>query len=280
MKRSLYLALALIMVFGMAVTAAPSAPAKAQDAQTLELYLVGLPQDGIDWFNNVAFPAFEADHPGVKVELLNGDWGSFDTTVAGWITTGEGPDIIYLGSEYAATYCDLLTDVDPYLADWDQLANFLPAALETVTCNGHMRGLPLLMSPRPIFYRTDLVADPASFSAPLTFADALAFYQANSVVGENGMAKMGFMDIGNGLFDAQEFIAYIWSAGGELYNEDGTSAFDSPETAEALQYMYDRRRIMMPNRRHCRSARLRRHTPRFGRGCQRYLPHVERSSPG
>lgn len=111
MKRSLYLALALIMVFGMAVTAAPSAPAKAQDAQTLELYLVGLPQDGIDWFNNVAFPAFEADHPGVKVELLNGDWGSFDTTVAGWITTGEGPDIIYLGSEYAATYCDLLTDV-------------------------------------------------------------------------------------------------------------------------------------------------------------------------
>ncbi len=54
------------------------------------------------------------------------------------------------------------------------------------------------------------------------------------------------MDIGNDLFDAQEFIAYIWSAGGELYNEDGTSAFDSAATAEAMQYMYDRRRIMRP----------------------------------
>ena len=31
-------------------------------------------------------------------------WGDFDVTVAGWITTGEGPDIVYLGSEYAATY--------------------------------------------------------------------------------------------------------------------------------------------------------------------------------
>jgi ABC-type glycerol-3-phosphate transport system substrate-binding protein len=58
---------------------------------------------------------------------------------------------------------------------------------------------------------------------------------------------MGFMDIGAGLFDAQEFIGYVWTAGGELYNEDGTSAFDSAATAEALQFMYDRRRIMMPD---------------------------------
>jgi multiple sugar transport system substrate-binding protein len=248
MKRVLSLALALIMAVALFSTAAPTTqpkPVQARQDQTLEIYITGLTEDTLAWFNDVAFPAFEAEHPGVKCEILTGGWGDFDVTVAGWITTGEGPDIIYLGSEYAATYGDLLADLDPYLADWDQLGQFLPAALDTVTYDGHMRGLPLLMSPRPIFYRTDLMADPEA-GAPLTFEDALAFDQANSVVEDGAMVQMGFMDIGSGLFDAQEFIGYIWSAGGELYNEDGTSAFDSPETAMALQYMYDRRRIMMP----------------------------------
>jgi len=81
---------------------------------------------------------------------------------------------------------------------------------------------------------------------PLTFTDALAFMQANTVLEGNAAKQWAFMDIGNDLFDAQEFIAYIWSAGGELYNEDGTSAFDSAATAEAMQYMYDRRRVMRP----------------------------------
>ncbi len=241
MKRSLIVLLVLLMLVVPSVTAAPA----QQEDEVLEVYITGLTDDTLNWFKEVAFPAFEAEHPGVKMEILTGGWGDFDVTVAGWITTGEGPDIVYLGSEYAATYGDLLADVDPYLADWEGLSQFLPAAIETVTWDGHMRGLPLLMSPRPIFYRTDLAAD-ASVIPPTTFADALAFTAANSAVADNAMTQMGFMDIGAGLFDAQEFIAYIWSAGGELYNEDGTSAFDSAATAEALQYMYDRRRAVMP----------------------------------
>ncbi len=237
--RVLFTLLALTFMLGLLL-----APAAAQEAQTLEIYITGLNEDTLAWFRDVAFPAFNVDHPDVQLEILTGGWGDFDATVAGWITTGDGPDIVYLGSEYAATYGDLLADLDPYLADWDQLAQFLPAAIDTVTWDGHMRGLPLLMSPRPIFYRTDLVA--GDFAAPLTFDDALTFVQANSIVENGAMVQMGFMDIGGGLFDAQEFIAYVWSAGGELYYEDGSSAFDSAETAEALQYMYNRRRVMMP----------------------------------
>jgi multiple sugar transport system substrate-binding protein len=245
MKRLLFVCLVLVM---LAVPfLAPTRTATrvgAQDKTTLEVYITGLPESGIAWFNDVAFPAFEADHPDVDLEILTSGWDTFDVSVAGWLTTGEGPDIIYLGSEYAATYGDLLADVSPYLEDFDTSV-FLPAALDTVTYDGALRGLPLLMSPRPIFYRTDLADDPDAIP-PLTFEDALDFVEANSVVEDGAMQQMGFIDIGSGLFDDQEFIAYIWSAGGELYNEDGTSAFDSEATAEALQYMYDRRRIIMP----------------------------------
>lgn len=237
MKRLLLVLNILVVVLVFAI------PAAAQDV-TLTVYITGLTEDTMAWFTDVAFPAFEAEHPGVHMEILTGGWGDFDATVAGWITTGDGPDIVYLGSEYAATFGDLLTDMDPYLGEWEELGNFLPAAIDTVTWDGHMRGLPLLMSPRPIFYRTDLFAEDVEL--PLTFEDALAFTGANSIVEDGAMVQMGFMDIGGGLFDAQEFIGYIWSAGGELYYEDGTSAFDSEETGIAMQYMYDRRRQMLP----------------------------------
>ena len=236
MKRSLlFVVVVLLLSFVL--------PAAAQD-DVLEIYITGLTEDTMNWFRETAFPAFQETHPDVQLDILTGGWGDFDQTVAGWITTGDGPEIVYLGSEYAATFGDLLADLDPYLGDWAELDQFLPAALDTVTWDGHLRGLPLLMSPRPVFYRTDLAAD-ADAIPPTTFADSLAFVTANSEVVDNAMTKMGFMDIGSGLFDAQEFIGYIWTAGGELYNEDGTSAFDSEATAEALQFMYDRRRVMM-----------------------------------
>ncbi len=241
MKRFLFLLLVALIAFPAALPAGTS-PAQARQEQVLEIYITGLTEDTMNWFREVAFPAFEAAHPGVKCEILTGGWGDFDVTVAGWITTGEGPDIVYLGSEYAATYGDLLHNLDPYFADWEDWGQYLPAAIDTVTYDGHIRGLPLLMSPRPIFYRTDLMKG----EIPLTFEDALEFYRANTIL-EGGAAKQwAFMDIGNDLFDAQEFIAYIWTAGGELYYEDGTSAFDSEPVAEAMQYMYDRRRIMRP----------------------------------
>ncbi|MEX2541326.1 MAG: extracellular solute-binding protein [Trueperaceae bacterium] len=213
--------------------------------QTLEVYITGLTEDTLDWFRDDAFPRFQESHPDVQLEILTGGWGDFDAAVAGWITTGDGPDIVYLGSEYAASYGELLTDIDPYIGDWPDLEQFLPAALATASWDGHLRGLPLLMSPRPMFYRRDLAADPAAVPA-LTFEDSLAFVTANTAVADGAVQKMGFMDIGSGLFDAQEFIAYIWSAGGELYGADGSSAFDSEQTAQALQFMYDRRRAVLP----------------------------------
>jgi ABC-type glycerol-3-phosphate transport system substrate-binding protein len=235
MKRVLVLFFVVLLVMALN-------PVRAQEK--LQVYITGLPESGLEWFRNEAFPAFQAAYGSdVTLDIITGGWGDFDATVAGWITTGSGPDIVYLGSEYAATYGDLLKDVSAYFTEED-LAAFLPAALETASWDGALRGMPLLMSPRPIYYRTDLFAEGSEI--PLTFADALEFVRANSIVEDNAMVQMGFMDIGSGLFDAQEFIAYIWSAGGELYYEDGSSAFDSDATAEALQYMYDRRRIILP----------------------------------
>jgi multiple sugar transport system substrate-binding protein len=236
-----------VVLFAIAVLVVPSfaKATLAADNESLEIYITGLTDDTLKWFRETAFPAFEKENPGVKLEIITGGWGDFDATVAGWMTTGDGPDIVYLGSEYAATYGKLLADMSSFFTEED-LKPFLPASLETATFEGKLRGLPLLMSPRPYFYRKDLTAAGSDkFEAPKTFKESVEFVKENTKVEDNAVAQMGFIDIGNGLFDAQEFIAYIWAAGGELYNEDGTSAFDSKETAEALQFMYDRRRAIL-----------------------------------
>jgi multiple sugar transport system substrate-binding protein len=244
MKRVLVLTLLVMMILGSFFS---GAAVKAQDNKSLEIYITGLTDDTLKWFKETAFPAFQKDHADVKLEIITGGWGDFDATVAGWLSAGSGPDIVYLGSEYAATYGKLLADMDPVLKDWPDLKQFLPAAIETATFDGHLRGLPILMSPRPYFYRKDLAVGGAdAFKAPLTFADAVKFAKDNTVVTDNALAQQGFIDIGGSLFDAQEFIAYIWSAGGELYKADGSSDFDGAATAEALQFMYDRRRAVLP----------------------------------
>src|SRR5690606_40371168 len=127
-----------------------------------------------------AFPACQAEHPDVSLEILTGGWGDFDAAVAGWITTGSGPDIIYLGSEYAAAFGPLLADLDPYLADWDGLGDFLPAALEVATFDGHLVGPQLLMRPRALFVSTDHAADPSA-GPPRSITYSLALYHALSV---------------------------------------------------------------------------------------------------
>jgi hypothetical protein len=110
-KRLVVLALLVVATLSVAI-----APVAAQ-AQSLEIYITGLTEDTMNWFREVAFPAFNEVYPDVELEILTGGWGDFDATVAGWITTGDGPDIVYLGSEYAATYGDLLADLTPYLGD-------------------------------------------------------------------------------------------------------------------------------------------------------------------
>jgi len=247
MKRFFALALAILMV----VVALPHTPAKAQ-GKSLQVYVTGIDQKLQDWFNNTAIPAFQKDNPDVTVSIITGGWGDFDTSVAGWITTGKGPDIVYLGSEYASTYGKLLANIDPYIKAWPDLKNYLPASLATVTYDGHMRGLPILMASRPVFYRTDLVKGGAKdFKAPLTFTAAVKFAKDNTVIASAALTQQGFFNSNpgsaDGLFDAQEFIGAIWAAGGELYKKDGSSDFDSAQTKEALQFLYNRRRAVLPD---------------------------------
>jgi multiple sugar transport system substrate-binding protein len=232
---------------GEAPAPAPTAaPSDEGQATTLRIYLLDYTPDTIVWLNSEINPAFEAAHPGVKVEITEGSWSGWDTTFSGFFAAGEGPDIINLGSEMNTLYGESLADMDPYLGEgaWDEIANFGPA-LENAKFEGKLRGLPIFTAPRYVFCRTDLMeASGWTTGTPKNFEDWTSFASTASTIDSatNSLTQQALVPVDAGsMADWQWWLLVFYSLGGELYKADGSPNFDSPEALAATQFLFDMR---------------------------------------
>ena len=247
---------------GAAPTTAPSQPEVATsvpavqaeapttevstEATTLKVYLLDYTPDTITWLENEIDPAFEAAHPGVKVEITQGTWSGWDTTFAGFFAAGDGPDIINLGSEMNTLYGASLADMDSYLGEaaWPEIANFGPA-LENAKYEGKLRGLPIFTAPRYVFCRTDLETEGGWTSGtPQNFADWVTFAKDLTKIdpATNSLTQQALVPVDSqSMADWQWWLLVYYSLGGELYKADGTPNFDSPEALATTQFLYDMR---------------------------------------
>jgi multiple sugar transport system substrate-binding protein len=264
-KRSLFLVLAALLVLlsacGAPNAASPTqAPAEANqpaatqppaapstEAVTIRVALVDYVKDKTDkWLEEEVVPAFQKQYPNVQVEFVYLTWGTLDETIQGYFASNNGADIINLGSEYIAEYGDRLAPLNSYLKGWSDLEQYVPAALETVTWQDELRGLPWLTAPRAYMCRNDLLEKGGISAPPTTFADAIAQAGKTTVIADGKLTQAGIWTTGS-LDDWQEYISLIWSLGGEIYQADGAPNFESDQAKAALQFMYDRRRAVFPN---------------------------------
>ena len=221
----------------------PAAPVKEA---TLKIYLLDYTPDTITWLQDEINPAFEETHPGVTVEITEGSWSGWDTTFSGFFAAGEGPDIINLGSEMNTLYGQSLADMDPYLGEsaWPDISNFGPA-LENAKYQGKLRGLPIFTAPRYVFCRTDLMeASNWTTGTPQNFAEWVDFAGQASVIDPdtNSLTQQALVPVDAGsMADWQWWLLVFYSLGGELYKDDGSPNFDSPEALATTQFMLDMR---------------------------------------
>lgn len=233
-------------VAGDAPAEATSVPPASGESTTLKIYLLDYTPDTIAWLNSEINPAFEAAHPGVKVEITEGSWSGWDTTFSGFFAAGDGPDIINLGSEMNTLYGESLADMDAYLGEgaWDEISNFGPA-LENARFEGKLRGLPIFTAPRYVFCRTDLMeAAGWTTGTPKNFADWTSFASTASTIdpATNSLTQQALVPVDAGsMADWQWWLLVYYSLGGELYKADGSPNFDSPEALAATQFLFDMR---------------------------------------
>jgi multiple sugar transport system substrate-binding protein len=121
---------------------------------------------------------------------------------------------------------------------WPDLEErFFAGALQDVFWQGEFYGIPWRGDIRPMIYRSDLLEE-AGFSAPPQTWQEMEMMAAAATKRDNSgnVLQWGFAP--SSAVPIQQFMAYLWQAGGEYMTADGREAtIDTPEMRESLEFL-------------------------------------------
>ena len=198
-------------------------------AQKLVVWMVG--DDKVPRILRPAVVAFQAQHPGVAVEVRDVPWADAMSKYSAALASRTGPDVITGGTTFGI---DLgakgaLIDLNQRAPDLVKVLNqyAVPGALRSVRRpDGVMHAVPFDMHLQLQFYRTDLLP-----KAPATYDEFDATVRRLRAAGARGYAQQW------GNTSWLGFFPYLLQAGGALYDAQCTQALvDRPEAVRALTY--------------------------------------------
>ncbi|WP_232730040.1 sugar ABC transporter substrate-binding protein [Paenibacillus phocaensis] len=183
-------------------------------------------------------------NPNVKLNVTVLDWGSAWTKITTAATSGEGPDILQLGTTWVPAIAAMngIEDLTDRVNDVGGEGNYLPASWETTKINGQSEvfGIPWFVDARALFYRTDALEkaglDPATaFKDWDTFKQTLTKLNGVEIEGQKmtafGVPGKNDWNVPHNIFP------WIWAAGGNVLNEDNTKvAFNDKTALEGVMY--------------------------------------------
>ncbi len=191
---------------------------------------------------------FKAAHPDISVKVSVLDWGSAWTKLTTAAISGDGPDVVQLGT----TWCPFLTDLgalmplDDLDAEIHVQDSFLPTtwAAAKPRTSEHITSVPWFIDVRPMFYRTDVFeqakVDPKSVDTWDGYLAALQKIKAAGVK-HNGepVSPIGFPGK-NDWNVVHNFAPWIWSAGGDFLSPMGDKCvLNSPESMKGILFYLD-----------------------------------------
>lgn len=252
MNRKLHLIVLFSILCILVLGAIPFA--SAQENVTLDLWIMpNGPEPAVAIEKQIA--KFEEAHPGVDVVAEVIDWGSAYTRIVNAAVSGEGPDVTQLGTTWVGAI-DALGALHHFSEEEVEavggLENYADAALNTVVRaddeSGDVVALPWFIDVRAINYRTDIFeeldidpetafADWDSFTETLQTIKDAELTGVDAATGEEfAIAPIAFPGK-NDWNVLHNFAPWVWSAGGDLLNEDQTgAAFTSEEALSGINY--------------------------------------------
>ena len=176
---------------------------------------------------------------GIEVEYAWEPWGSFKEKIAteGVVKTGEYDIVLWLDSWGPSFDYFLLPLSDRLAAEKIDLQQFPQVYLNSVTLDEEVRGLPVRGHPQMLFYRQD-VLEQLNLQPPRTWAELETV--AKTITKNTNLygiaSYYGTQSNGQNLF---VWMNYLWSNGGEVFDENYRPAFNSPAGIEATQRYVD-----------------------------------------
>lgn len=170
-------------------TAAPATP--STDPVTLNAWVMpNSPKPDADFLKTLE--PYLKEHPNVTMKVTVLDWGSAWTKITTAATSGEGPDLLQLGSTWVPAIASMggIDKVTDKVADVGGAEAFLPAIWTTTSIAGdsEVYGVPWFVDARAIYYRTDVFKQ-AGVDTATAFKDWDSFKSALQAV--NGQTVDG-----------------------------------------------------------------------------------------
>jgi multiple sugar transport system substrate-binding protein len=183
---------------------------------------------------------FVSANPGIDVEAQGFPYKDLYTKLETAFAAGTGPDVAGTGAatiQYGSAGWALA--LDPFL-DKAERDDYYPVALECVSYQSKVYGLPWNSDGRPIFFRKDLAEaagiDPAR--APDSWETLLDYGKKSTKRSGDAFEVMGlWLEGGAGKMHLS--FPFVYANGGKLVEGDEKVYFDDPKTVEAVQWVAD-----------------------------------------
>lgn len=210
------------------------------DAEVSITWWTGQETDANELLQKLA-DEYTTDHPNVTIDLSAGA----DTTddllqkLQAGFASGDFPDISYAYGSWASVLgqsgrtLDISEQEAAAGSGWDE---FPEAARATATVDDKIIGLPAVVDNLGVLYNKELF-DEAGVGYPTedwTWDDFRAAAKALTDPSKNQFGTAYPTDGGEDT--VWRFWPHLWQNGGEILDDDGQPAFDSPEGVAALEY--------------------------------------------
>jgi multiple sugar transport system substrate-binding protein len=234
----------LALLGALAVLAGCGRPS-GKGGAPIEITLFTWTRDAELAVNNRLCAEFEAEHPGVRVEIINEPGDRAMDKLQAMIAAGNPPDVM---SIHGAFFMPLaakgaLLDLEPLIRDDPSfhLEDFYPRLVELCRYKGVLYSLPRYTSVYVLFYNKDL------------FDAAGLRYPDNSWTWDDYLAAARKLTVDSPVPERRRFgcvidfwgariYPWIWANGGEVLDKSGKRCLlDQPEAQEALQFLVDLR---------------------------------------
>ena len=231
MKKIAALILAMLLVFGCAAFA-------EGDEITLDVIICQYGPNTQDWFLGTGMDGtnfvdkFEAENPGIKLNLEVVSWNDVYTEVSTRIQNDNAPDILNI-DVFANYQADgLLLPVKDYCPD-ELFEDFFPSFIAQSVIDDTVWAVPDLASARALYVNKDIL-DEVGIDVPTTWAELEDACQAIVDFYDGDVYPWGIdMTTDEG---QAAFSYYVWNNDGGFVDADGNVALNSDKNVEAIEF--------------------------------------------
>lgn len=181
-------------------------------------------------YYNDAAEAFEAE-TGIEVNIEVVPWDVMFQKLTTDISGGANADLSIIGTRWLIDFTseDLVASLDGVISD-DLRERFVPSFLEPSIMDGTLYGLPVAASARAMYFNRDLMDQAGVEEVPSNWDELAAAAEAIGALGDD---IYGFGLQGAEIETDVYYYYALWSYGGELLTEDGTSGLGTQAAVDA-----------------------------------------------